>query len=114
MKSILQEDSHRCFLCGQQAYYIDETGRARFDPLEEHHVFGGALKSKSEKLSLKVRLHGSMCHKHGRMAVHQSRETREKIQSEAQKTAMENYGWNMEDWMREFYKNYILEAERSA
>ena len=40
----------RCFLCGR-----NDTG----DPLERHHIFGGANRKKSEKYGLVVYLCGN-------------------------------------------------------
>jgi hypothetical protein len=31
------------------------------------------------------------------------------VQEHAQKKAMQHYGWTVEDFRREFYKNYIKE-----
>ena len=47
----------RCFLCGR-----NDTG----DPLERHHIFGGANRKKSEKYGLVVYLCGNRCHRNGR------------------------------------------------
>ena len=42
----------RCFLCGR-----NDSG----DPLERHHIFGGANRKKSEKYGLVVYLCGNRC-----------------------------------------------------
>lgn len=81
------------------------------DPLECHHVFGGALRGKSERFGLTVYLHGSECHRDGKYAVHQFKETRENLQEIAQKAAMEAYGWTENQWIGIFYKNHIKEDE---
>lgn len=99
MKSILQEDQSRCYLCGGPA-----TGE---DPLDIHHVFPGPLRRKSEKLGLVVRLHHSKCHIFGAESVHQCAEVSKELKALAQKRCMEAYGWTMEQWMNEFYKNYL-------
>jgi hypothetical protein len=39
--------------------------------------------------------------------VHQNKELRLKLQAFAQKKAMADYGWTVEDFRREFYKNYL-------
>jgi len=69
-------------------------------------VFGGALRDKSDRLGLVVRL-CHYCHNEPPGGVHQNRERRRKLQALAQKKAMEEYGWSVEDFIREFYKNYL-------
>ncbi len=98
MRSILQEDEDVCFLCGLPA---------GGDPLDWHHVFGGALRKKSERYGLKVKLHHNRCHIFGPGAAHQSGETAEFLHKAGQKAAMREYGWTVEDFRREFYKNYL-------
>ena len=98
MKSILQNDTQHCFLCGRNA---------NFEPLDKHHVFGGAFRDKSEKYGLTVYLHHSTCHIFGRKAVHVDNETAEQLKAYAQKVAMEHYGWTVEDFIRKFGKNHI-------
>lgn len=97
-KSILQENREICFLCG---------GAGGYDPLDRHHVFGGALRKKSEKYGLVVYLHHHSCHIFGPRAVHRNRENALWLQRRAQRAAMERYGWSVEDFRREFYKNYL-------
>ena len=94
MESIIQKDTSKCFICHSRSW------------LEWHHVFGGALRSKSEKLGLKVRL-CHYCHNEPPKGVHQNAYIRRKLQAHVQKKAMEHYGWTIEDFRREFYKSYI-------
>jgi hypothetical protein len=96
MKSIIQEHTHHCFMCGSHRW------------LEWHHIFGSALKKKSEKYGLVVRL-CRYCHNEPPNGVHQNRERRKKLQAYAQNKAMQRYGWSVEDFIREFYKNYLEE-----
>lgn len=100
-KSILQTDRSCCYLCGGLPEY--------FDPLDKHHVFGGALRKKSEKYGLTVYLHHNKCHIFGEQAVHRDAARNRALQAKAQVAAMERYGWSVEDFRREFYKNYIEE-----
>lgn len=93
-RSIVQKDTSRCFICHSNIW------------LEWHHVFGGALRDKSDKLGLVVRL-CHYCHNETPYGVHQNREIRRKLQAFAQKKAMEVYGWSVEDFIKEFYKNYL-------
>lgn len=98
-KSIIQTDEGRCYLCGRPAAYND--------PLDKHHVFGGALRKKSEKYGLTVPLHHFACHIFGPQAVHVNVHNAEALKMAAQRAAMERYGWTVEDFRREFYKNYL-------
>lgn len=101
INSIIQNSTGRCYLCGEPP----EFG----DPLDAHHVFGGALRKKSEKYRLTVLLHHNKCHIFGPQAVHRDAERNRALKAEAQKIAMKQYGWSVEDFRREFYKNYIEE-----
>lgn len=89
-----------CWLCGANG-----SG----DPLERHHVFGGPLRAKSERYGLVVPLCGNRCHRLGKYAVHQNRETARALKAWAQKKCMAEQGWSIEDWHREFGKSYIEE-----
>lgn len=95
-RSIVQENTHRCFICGSHRW------------LEWHHVFGGALRDKSDRLGLVVRL-CHYCHNEPPNGVHQNRDRRRKLQALAQKKAMQEYGWDVERFIKEFYKNYLEE-----
>ena len=92
--SIIQKDSSKCFICHSRQW------------LEWHHIFGGALRDKSERLGLKVRL-CHYCHNEPPRGVHQNRVIRRKLQAIAQKKAMEHYGWDTDRFIKEFYKNYL-------
>ena len=93
-RSIVQKDTERCFICHSQHW------------LEWHHVFGGALRKKSDRLGLVVRL-CHYCHNEPPNGVHQNREIRRNLQALAQRKAMEHYGWDVERFIKEFYKNYL-------
>lgn len=99
-KSIIQKDNERCYLCGRYA-----CG----DPLDKHHVFGGASRSKSEHYGLTVYLHHFCCHIFGESAVHKNSEVDHSLKEEVQKLAMEHYGWTVDDFRAVFGKNYIQE-----
>jgi hypothetical protein len=77
------------------------------EPLDCHHVFGAANRNKSEKYGLTVYLHHSKCHIFGENAVHKNAEINRKLQAIAQKKAMKHYGWSIEDFRKEFGKNYL-------
>lgn len=95
MKSIMQKDKECCYLCGQLPNYMDGL-------LEEHHVFGGnPNRRKSEKYGLKVYLHGIKCHREGKGSVHRNKETRRRIQMDAQRRFEEIHG-DREKFRKEF------------
>lgn len=97
-ESIIQKDKTKCFLCGMNAY---------IEPLDKHHIFGGALRSKSEKYGLTVYLHHCRCHIFGENAVHRDAQVNRKLRQIAQREAMKHYNWTEEDFRKEFCKNYI-------
>lgn len=97
-KSIVQENTGVCYLCCRSGG--DE-------PLDKHHIFGGGLRRKSEKYGLTVYLCHSRCHIFGPNSAHQSGETALYLHQQAQRAAMERYGWTAEDFRREFGKNYL-------
>ena len=100
MKSIIQQDNERCYLCGRYA-----CG----DPLDRHHVYFGAYRKKSEQYGLTIYIHHNACHIFGENAVHRNADINHELQAEVQKIAMEHYGWTVEDFRAVFGKNYILE-----
>lgn len=95
MKSILQDDTARCFLCGRRG------------PLDEHHVFGGPLRKASTKYGLTVFLCHDSCHIFGEKSVHKNHDVDSTLKEYAQRMAMEEYGWSVSDFRTHFRKNYI-------
>ena len=93
-------DGQRCFLCGRNG-----AG----DTLEEHHIFPGSLRKKSEEYGLTVMLCGSRCHRNGKKSAHRCRETQLQLKRWAQQKAMEENGWTLDDWRKEFGKSYLEE-----
>lgn len=94
-----------CWLCGKNG--TDE-------PLDRHHIFGGANRRKSEKLGLVVDLcHGS-CHIFGERAAHRCRETAQALHEYGQRMAMERMGWSTADFVREFGRNYLDEGANAG
>lgn len=87
-----------CWLCGRNG--------AR-DPLDKHHVFGGALREKSEKYGLMIPLCHRRCHIFGKDAVHRNPETRQALQVWGQKKVMREQEWTTEEFIWEFGKNYM-------
>ncbi len=98
MKSIIQKDEYHCFLCGKNA---------AVEPLDEHHVFGGANRKLSEKYGLKVFLHHFSCHIFGKGSVHQNGDVAKKVKRVVQLKAMRYYNWTEEQFIEIFGKSYL-------
>lgn len=94
---IPDHDKFRCKLCGRNG---------SLDPLNRHEIFGGPNRSKSKKLGLWVYLCHHRCHQ-GPQGVHNNSKAAINLKQEAQLAAMNKYGWNFDDFIREFGKNYI-------
>lgn len=93
MKSIIQHDTSRCFLCGAT------------QGLEEHHIFGGACRKWSEKFGLKVMLCGIKCHREGAKSAHKCRETAEQLKRLGQIAFEAKH--SREEFMQYFGKNRL-------
>ena len=85
----------KCFLCGE------------WGTLEEHHLFGGANRKKSEKYGLKVGLCGDKCHRNGKKAAHRCSETAQKLHEYGQRKYMIEHGVSIEGFIKEFGRNYL-------
>lgn len=93
-----RELPHECFLCGKNG---------SSDPLDKHHIFGGANRKKSEKLGLYVYLCHSECHECGPHAAHVDPETALMLHQYGQELAMRENGWTIDEFRREFGRNYL-------
>lgn len=89
--------NERCWLCARNGM---------LDPLNRHEVFGGAYRQKSKRLGLWVHLCHSDCHQ-GDNGVHQNAQIAAYLKAEAQKAAMEHYGWTIEEFIQQFGRNYL-------
>lgn len=87
-----------CFKCGR-------NGSA--DPLDKHHVFGGAYRAKSEKYGLYVYLCHHDCHIFGPESAHQNATFAEELHKWGQRKAMLEQGWTVEQFIAEFGRNYM-------
>lgn len=87
-----------CFFCGRNG---------KSDPLDRHHIFGGAYRSKSEKLGLVVYLCHNKCHIFGKDSVHKNPELMRMLHRYGQNLAMKENEWDTEQFIREFGKNYL-------
>ena len=86
-----------CFICG---------GNGRGMPLERHHCIGAALRKKSEKYGLVVRL-CHWCHNEPPNGVHHNAKSRKIVQQWAQRKAMADNNWTTADFIKHFGKNYL-------
>lgn len=100
MNSIMQTYK-RCYLCGA------EHG----EHLDRHHVFSGGMRNESEKYGLWVYLCHDKCHENGPYAAHNNAETARYLKAQAQAAAMSYYGWDVDEWRRHFFKNYLEDCE---
>ena len=90
----------KCSVCGQMEFWND--------PLDKHHVFGGANRKNSEREGLVVYLHHFACHESGPNAVHMNREIDLRLKRAAEKAWLKaNEGATIEDFRLIFGKNYL-------
>lgn len=92
----------RCWLCGRNGTQ---------DPLDRHHLFPGAYREKSEQYGLVVYLCHSRCHIFGKYAAHRNAVTMLKLKQYGQQKVMEEQGWTVDDFRREFGKDYLNSKE---
>lgn len=88
----------KCFLSGE------------FGIVERHHIFGGALRSKSERYGLVVELSPRM-HREGPKAAHRCGDTAATLKKYGQAKCMIEQDWTPERWLLEFGKNWLDEDE---
>ena len=96
-----------CFLCGRNG---------TTDPLDAHHIFGGANRKLSEKYALVVPLCHNRCHENGKDAVHRNAAVAQAVHEFGQRLCMERMGWSIEEFRAVFGRNYLqdpLEDEDS-
>jgi predicted ATP-dependent serine protease len=84
-----------CFLCG------------KWNQLEEHHIFGGANRKKSEKYGLKVSLCALECHREGPHSVHRCAETARQLHEYGQRKFMQEQNATIDDFRAAFGRNYL-------
>lgn len=90
-KSIIQTEKE-CYFCGSQRW------------LEDHHIFGGGNKTKSEKYGLKVWL-CHYCHNEPPRGVHHNIDNMLELRQIGQRAFMEHYP--DKDFVFEFGRNYL-------
>ena len=92
MKSIIQEDESRCYVCGSMRN------------LERHHVFSGTANRKlSETYGLTVMLCAD--HHRGSIGVHTDYFLKNRLEKDGQRAFEQRYGHTA--WMSIFRKNYL-------
>lgn len=77
------------------------------DPLDRHHIFGGANRPISEKYGLVVYLCRYRCHTGGRGAVHNNARTMQMLHEYGQKKWMDENNGTIEDFIKIFGRNYL-------
>lgn len=98
MGRVRRELARECWLCGKNGCH---------DPLDKHHIFGGANRKKSEHYGLYVYLCHNSCHLNGPDAAHRNLNTMQELHEYGQRLAMEEQGWTVDEFRLEFGKNYI-------
>lgn len=93
MKSIIS-DKKECYFCHSQNW------------IEEHHIFGGAMRKKSEKYGLKVYL-CHFCHNEPPNGIHHNAGRNLHLKQLGQRAFKKTYP--DKDFRAEFYKNYLEE-----
>lgn len=92
-KSVIDDDSlEKCFLCG------------RYGPVDEHHIFGGPVRSVSDRYGLVVHLCRD-CH----AMIHDSergQEAKQHLHEVGQIAYEQRYG-NRTAFIREFIRSYL-------
>ena len=83
-----------CVLCGSSLR------------IEKHHIFGGALRKKSEKYGLTVDL-CHYCHNEPPNGVHFNKDKMLELKQYGQRKVMAEQGWTTEKFIEEFRKNYL-------
>lgn len=75
---------------------------------ENHHIFGGGNRKKADRDGLTVYL-CHHCHNEPPNGVHYNRERNNKLKQIGQQAWMECYTKTVEDFIREYGKNYLTE-----
>lgn len=84
-----------CYLCGRTSGKLDR-----------HEAFGAAYRQKSKRYGLWCSLCHVDCHLNG---VHLKAQLGRYVKQQAQKAAMQEYGWTTEEFIKQFGKNFLEE-----
>lgn len=97
-KSIIPgSDPETCYLCSRNG-----VG----DPLEKHHIFGGANRKYSEQDGLFVWLCGNRCHRNGTLSAHRCADTARTLHEIGQR-AWERENGSRDAFMKRYGKNFL-------
>lgn len=83
-----------CYLC------------KRWTQTENHHIFGGAYRKKADKDGLTVYL-CHWCHNEPPRGVHFNYDNNIRLKQIGQMAWMQHYGKDIEDFIREYGRNYL-------
>lgn len=78
----------------------------RYGQTENHHIFGGANRKRSDKDGLTVYL-CHWCHNEAPNGVHFNKDRNIRLRQKGQKAWMEHYGKTIEDFIKEYGRNYL-------
>ena len=78
----------------------------RYGPLEQHHIFGGPYRRKSDRYGLTIYL-CHWCHNEPPNGVHHSAEMAQRLREYGQRKWMAEQDKTIEDFRREFGRNYL-------
>lgn len=92
--SLMNRTDYSCYVCRQEGI------------LARHEPIGGPFRQKSKRLGLWVSICPA-CHKLAHGAGILAHATALQLKQDAQRVAMDEYGWSKEDFIREFGKNYL-------
>ena len=97
--TIFDQDTRRCYICG------------RYTATDTHHVFQGSNRESSDKYGLTVRL----CREcHAYIHEHPQSDVAISLKDRAQRTAMDYYGWSLDEWRSKFGKDYRRKNANSS
>ena len=92
--SLLNRSDYACYVCGQEGI------------LARHEPLGGPFRQKSKRLGLWVSICPA-CHELAHGAGILAHATALQLKQDAQRTAMDEFGWSTEEFIQKFGKNYL-------
>lgn len=92
--SVMQGDMELCYICKMGG------------DLARHEPLNGSRREKSKRLGLWVTICPA-CHASAHGAGVVANANRMQMKQDAQRAAMQRYGWSVDDFIREFGRNYL-------
>lgn len=94
---------NECFFCGRNG---------AVDPLDRHHIYGGANRSRSEKYGLVVYLCHRECHIFGKDSIHggttaEAQRRRDYLHRWGEQKFIEEQGATVDEFIDIFGRNYL-------